>query len=130
MVLRVLAEDPAPRPQPAEGVTYAPKLTRADGRLNWAQPAETLDRQVRALNPWPGTWCTPGLEGWGGGVLKILDAIPVPGSGAPGTVLHGLTIACGTGALRLLQVQRAGRAPMDAAAFLNGHRIPPGAILE
>jgi methionyl-tRNA formyltransferase len=126
MVLRVLAEDPAPVPQPADGVTYAPKLTRADGRLDWTQPAETLDRQVRALNPWPGTYCTPG---WGGGVLKILDAVPVPGSGAPGTVLEALTIACGTGALRLLRVQRAGRAPMEANAFLNGQKIPPGAVL-
>jgi methionyl-tRNA formyltransferase len=129
MVLRVLAENPEPQPQPAEGVTYAPKLTRADGRLDWAQPAETLDRQIRALNPWPGAWCTPGLEGWGEGVLKILDAVPVPGSGAPGAVLEGLTIACGSGALRLLRVQRAGRGPMEASAFLNGQRIPPGAIL-
>jgi methionyl-tRNA formyltransferase len=129
MVLRVLAEDPAPTPQPVEGVTYAPKLSRADGRLDWAQPAETLDRQVRALNPWPGTWCTPGLEGWGEGVLKILDAIPVPGHGTPGAVLEGLTVACGSGALRLLRVQRAGRAPMDASAFLNGQKVPPGLIL-
>jgi len=129
MVLRVLAEAPPPEPQPADGVTYAPKLTRADGRVDWTQPAEVLDRQVRALNPWPGTWCTPGLDGWGDSALKILDAIPVPGSGAPGMVLDGLTIACGAGALRLLRVQRAGRAPMEAAAFLNGQKIPPGTVL-
>jgi methionyl-tRNA formyltransferase len=129
MVLRTLAENPPPVPQPADGATYAPKLTRADGALDWMQPAETLDRRIRALNPWPGTWCTPGLPGWGDGVLKVLDATPAPGSGAPGTVLDGLTIACGAGALRLLRVQRAGKAPVDAAAFLNGTKIPAGTIL-
>ncbi len=129
LILQALAEDPIPQPQPAEGVTYAPKLTRADGALVWTKPAETLDRQVRALNPWPGTWCTPRLEGWGDAVLKVLEAEPVACAGPPGAVLEGLTIACGTGALRLLRVQRAGRAPMDAAAFLNGHMVPPGAIL-
>ena len=129
LVLQTLAENPPPQPQPAEGATYAPKLTRADGALDWTQPAETLDRQIRALNPWPGTWCTPGLPGWGDGVLKILDAVPVPGAGAPGTVLDGLTIACGTGALRLLRIQRPGKGPVDAAAFLNGTKIPAGTIL-
>ena len=124
LVLRALAEDPAPTPQPDEGVTYAPKLSRADGALDWTQPAEVLDRRVRALNPWPGTYAT-----WDGAALKVLAAEPAAGDGAPGTVLHGLTIACGAGALRVLRVQRAGRAPMDAAAFLNGQKIPPGTIL-
>ncbi len=55
--MRALAERPAPRPQPADGASYAPKLTRADGALDWTRSADELDRQVRALNPWPGTWC-------------------------------------------------------------------------
>ena len=128
LVLQALAEAPTPQPQPAAGVTYAPKLTRADGALDWAHPAGALDRQVRALNPWPGTWCH--LDG---AVLKVLAAEPFSGSGAgsgpPGTVLEGLTVACGDGALRLLRVQRPGRAPMDAAAFLNGHKVLPGTML-
>jgi len=125
LVLRALAERPAPQPQPAEGVTYAAKLTRADGALDWRRDAAALDRQVRALNPWPGTWCT-----LAGVPLKVLEASPSSGGGAPGTVLEGLTVACGSGALRLLRVQRPGRAPVDAAAFLNGNRIPPGTILS
>ena len=126
LVLRALAESPTPQPQPTEGATYAAKLTRADGALDWTHPAEQLDRQVRALNPWPGTWCP-----FGGEVLKVLDALPVPGDGTPGTVLDdALTVACGSGALQLLRVQRAGRAPMDAAAFLRGHKVAAGTRLE
>ncbi len=125
LILQALAEPGVPVAQPEEGATYAPKLTRADGALDWTQPAEALDRRVRGLNPWPGTWCRMGSD-----ILKVLEAIPAAGSGAPGTVLEGLTIACGTGALQLLRVQRAGRAPMDAAAFLNGHKVPPGTRLE
>ncbi len=128
LILRALDENPAPTPQPEEGATYAAKLTRADGALDWTHPAAQLDRQVRAFNPWPGTWCRLGDE-----VLKVLDAVPVPVPGAagePGVVLDdALTVACGAGALRLLRVQRAGRAPMDAAAFLRGHPVPPGARL-
>ncbi len=124
LVLRALAENPAPQPQPAEGVTYAAKLGRADGALEWRRPAAELDRQVRALNPWPGAWCRLGDE-----VLKVLEAEPAEGADAPGTVLDGLVIACGTGALRLARVQRAGRAPMPADAFLRGTPVAVGTIL-
>lgn len=124
LILQALAEPAIPQPQPDDGATYAPKLTRADGALDWTQPAEALDRRVRAMTPWPGAWCRLGGE-----VLKVLDAIPVAGSGAPGTVLTGLTVACGTGALQVRRVQRAGRAPVEAAAFLNGHKVPPGTRL-
>jgi methionyl-tRNA formyltransferase len=132
LVLQALADDPAPQPQPTEGMTYAPKLTRADGALDWRQPAAVLDRRVRALNPWPGTWCTPHLPGWDDAPLKVLEAMPLPLDQAqpPGAVLDGLVVACGEGALQLLRVQRAGRAPMSASAFLNGQRIPPGTILQ
>lgn len=126
LVVRALAEAPRPQPQPAEGATYAPKLTRESGRLDWARPANALDRQVRALNPWPGTFTTLGDE-----VLKVLDAAPEPGRGRAGEVLDGaLLIACGEGALRLLRVQRPGRAPMAAAEMLRGRPVPAGTTLS
>ncbi len=125
LILRALAEWPGPVPQPAEGATYAPKLSRADGRLDWTQDAATLARRVRALNPWPGTFTH--LDGT---VLKVLEATPAPGAGAPGIVLdEALLVATGAGALRLERVQAPGRAAMDAAAFLRGHPVPPGARL-
>ena len=122
LILRALAENPAPIPQPGEGVTYAPKLTRADGRLDWTRPAAELDRQVRGLVPWPGAWTE--LRGE---TLKILQARPEPGHGHPGATLDGgLLVACGDGALRLLRVQRPGRGAMDAAAMLRGAPVPRG----
>lgn len=125
LALRALDEAPHPVPQPEEGVTYAPKLTREDGRMDWTQPAAVLDRRVRGLTPWPGTWAMLGGE-----VLKVLDAVPVSGSGPPGAALDdALLVACGEGALRLLRVQRPGRAPMDAAALLRGHSVPLGTVL-
>ena len=125
MIVQALQDAPLPVPQPEDGATYAPKLTRDDGRLDWTLPAEALDRRVRALTPWPGTWALLGAE-----VLKVLDATPEAGSGPPGTALDGaLLVACGGGALRLLRVQRPGRAPMDAAALLRGFAVPPGTVL-
>jgi methionyl-tRNA formyltransferase len=124
LILRALAEDPPPIPQPGEGVTYAAKLSRADAELDWARPAPELDRRVRALNPWPGT-----VSHLAGEVLKVLEAEPAPGSGRPGEVLHGLVVACGEGALRLLRVQRAGRAPLAAEAFLRGTPVAAGTLL-
>ncbi len=124
LALRALTEDPELIPQPAGGVSYAAKLSRSDSPLDWSRPAAELDRQVRALTPWPGATCRLADE-----VLKVLQAAPASGSGPPGTVLEGLTVACGSGALRLTRVQRAGRAPMAAEAFLRGSPIPAGTIL-
>jgi methionyl-tRNA formyltransferase len=125
LAVRALAEAPHPVPQPAEGATYAPKLTREGGRLDWTQPADALDRQVRALNPWPGTFALLGDE-----VLKVLDAVPEDGLGEPGEALDdALLVACGTGALRLLRVQRQGRASMAAADMLRGRVVPQGTRL-
>ena len=122
LVLRALAEDPPAAPQPEEGACYAPKLSREDGRLDWTHDAASLDRRVRALNPWPGTFTTLGAE-----TLKILAVRPVPGSGAPGVVLDGnLTVASGAGALQIERLQAPGRAAMAAEAFLNGRPIPAG----
>ena len=126
LVLRALAENPPPRPQPEAGVTYAPKLTREDGRIDWTHSATEIDRRIRAFTPWPGTFSTLGGE-----TLKILSAVPADGSGPPGTVLDAkLTIACGSGAIRLVRVQLPGRQAMDADALLRGRPIPPGTVLE
>ena len=125
LVLRVLAEDPIPEPQPQTGVTYAPKLTRADGRLDWSRSVAELDRQVRGLVPWPGAF-----TGLGGETLKVLEARPEPGDGPAGVTLDdGLLVACGEGALRLVRVQRPGRGPMAAEAMLRGVKVPAGTLL-
>jgi methionyl-tRNA formyltransferase len=127
LVLRALAEDPAPVPQPEEGMTYAPKLAKADSRLDWREDAAALDRRVRAMTPWPGTQFEAG-----GDTIRVLAAEPAgTADAAPGTVLDTLPrIACGGGgALRLLRLQRPGRAPMEADAFLRGYALPPGTVL-
>jgi methionyl-tRNA formyltransferase len=115
----------APAPQPAEGATYAAKLTREDGRLDWRRAADELARRVRALNPWPGAWFEAGGER-----IKVLAAEPAAGGGPPGHILDDrLTVACGAGALRLLTVQRPGKAALPADAFLRGFAVAPGAVL-
>ncbi len=129
LLVRALAERPPAIPQPG-GATHATKLTRADGRLDWTGDAAALERRVRALTPWPGTWTTLGTPPE---VIKVLAAELAPTAGpaaAPGTVLDDrLGVQCGTGALRLLRVQRPGRAAVDASAFLRGAAAPPGTVL-
>lgn len=115
-----------PQPQPGEGVTYAPKITREDGWITW-QDAAYVDRQVRALNPWPGCGFIHQGE-----TLRVLEAEPVPDvTGPPGRVLdERLTVACAAhGAVRLLTLQRPGRGPRPVEAFLRGYPIPPGTDL-
>ena len=115
------------RPQPVDGVTYASKLTRAEGRLDWSKPAAALALQVRAFAPWPGAWFDHGNE-----QIKVLAAEVAAGKpgAAPGTVLDdALAVACGEGALRLLRLQRPGRGPMDAASLLRGFALPRGTRL-
>jgi len=116
-----------PRPQPAEGITYARKLGRDEGRLEWSKPAAELERAVRALNPVPGVWFRHDGER-----IKVrAAAVAESGAGTPpGTVLDAaLTIACGSGALRLTRLQRAGRAAVEAEAFLRGYALPAGTRL-
>jgi len=109
-----------PRTQPAEGITYAPKLSREDGRLDWRRPAAELERQVRALDPWPGAW----FELAGQRVRVLSAAVDGAAAGPAGRVRPGsLEVACGDGtALELNRVQKAGRRPLDAAEFLRGQR--------
>ena len=113
-------------PQPAEGATYARKIEKAEARLDWSAPADLLERRIRAFNPFPGAWCEIGGER-----IKLLLAQTVPGQGEPGTVLDDrLAVACGTGALRPLEMQRAGKAPMPAEIFLRGFAVAAGTRLR
>jgi methionyl-tRNA formyltransferase len=118
----------AARPQPLDGVTYARKISREEGRLDWRRPAVELERRVRALDPWPGAFFFEHV----GGPIRVLAAAVLPDApGDPlGTVLDDrLAIACGSGVLRPLRLQRPGRAPLETAEFLRGHPILPGTIL-
>lgn len=112
--------------QPAEGATYAAKLTNAETRIDWAKPARVVHDHIRGLSPFPGAWFD-----LGGVRVKVLRAALADGSNTPGTVLDdALTIACGDGAVRLLNVQRAGKQPMSAGDFLRGNAIAAGTRLS
>ncbi len=128
MIVDVLTERPEAVPQPEEGVTYAARLTKDDGRIDWRQPAEVIDRQVRALTPWPGAFTTLGDV-----VLKIGAVQPVGAvdGGLPGEVVDGaLTVACGGGTgLRIERLQRPGRGMVEAAAYLRGQPVAIGTVL-
>ena len=125
-----LAGNLLPRPQPEEGATYAGQLRKEDGLLDWSRPAVELDRQVRAFTPWPGAFTT-----WRGQRLKVLRVVPLPewhGDAPPGTVIvlaDRVVVATGEGALRLEEVQLAGKRPMDIAPFLRGQRDFAGSAL-
>ena len=106
-------------PQAAEGVTYATKIDKAEARIDWTRPAAEIDRQIRGLSPFPGAWCLIGGER-----VKLLRSRLVAGSGLPGQVLEGFTIACGTGAIEVLEAQREGKRPMPASDILRGLDLP------
>jgi len=116
--------------QSESGVTYAAKIDKAEAHINWSKPAHAVLRQIHGLSPFPGAWS----EIAGGGEaarLKILRCELAKGSGPPGTVVDNhLTIACGEGAIRAIELQRAGKAPMKAAEFLRGTPVKPGARLQ
>ncbi len=109
-----------PEPQPEDGVTYAAKIDKAEARVDFARPAVEVDRQIRALSPFPGAWVEVAGER-----LKLLRSRLAPGQGAPGEVLHGLTIACGEGAVEITLAQREGKRPMAAEELLRGWALPP-----
>ncbi len=112
--------DLTPEPQPEAGVTYAAKIDKAEARLDFTRDAVTVDRQIRGLSPFPGAWTEIGGER-----VKFLRSRLAAGSGAPGQVLGGFTIACGTGAIEVLEAQREGKRPMPAAEVLKGLTLPP-----
>src|ERR1700736_4872527 len=117
----------AATPQPQEGVTYAPKIGREEGILDWRLHSTDLERRGRAFGPWPGSFFEMGGER-----IRVHAAVDLPGpaGGVPGTVLDDrLSVACGEGVLRPLRLQRPGRAALDASAFLRGFPIPPGTRL-
>ncbi len=117
------------RPQPGEGVTYAAKITNDDARIDWTKPAGVVHDLVRGLSPFPGAFTTIDL-GKGPERLKILRTEPAEGAGEPGVTLDAsLSVACGEGAVRLLQVQRSGSKAMAAAEFLRGVPVPVGTRL-
>ena len=105
--------------QPAEGVSYAAKIDKAEARVNWSRPAVEIDRQVRALSPFPGAWCLAGSER-----LKLLRSRVGTGQGSPGSRLDGLVVACGAGALEITLAQREGRRAMVASEVLRGWEMP------
>jgi len=114
-------------PQPEEGVLYAHKIEKAEARIDWAEPATAVHNKIRGLSPFPGAFFE---ADFGKGIerIKVLRSTLVSeGKGAPGEVLDdGLTIACGTGAVRLLEVQRSGKGVMKVADFLRGTKVAPG----
>lgn len=111
-----------PDPQSEQGVTYAHKINKAEAQIDWTVPAEQVDRQIRGLSPFPGAWTERNGER-----IKLLASELAEGQGEPGTVLDDmLAVACGEGAVRLLRLQRAGKAAQDAGTFLRGRPIAPG----
>ncbi|MGQ3355098.1 MAG: methionyl-tRNA formyltransferase [Phreatobacter sp.] len=115
-------------PQSRDGVTYAAKIDKAEARIDWTRPASEIHDKVRGLSPFPGAWFEADL-GKGPERVKVLRTALAAGSGRPGTLLSDdLAVACGTGALRLAEVQRAGARAMKAADFLNGAKVGPGAV--
>jgi len=111
--------------QPETGVTYATKISKDETRIDWTKPWNQVHDHIRGLSPFPGAWFEIG-----GVRVKALRTTKGEGKGAPGTVLdNSLTIACGDGAVRLTQVQRAGRQPMAAEEFLRGTAVKAGVVL-
>ena len=115
-------------PQPEEGVTYAHKLGKEEGALDWRRPAAELERKVRGFHPWPGTWFE-----FNGERIKVLTAALALAGGAPGTVSLGRdgfpVVATGIGGLKLLRLQRAGKSAQSADAFLRGFALDAGTVL-
>ncbi|MEF3048320.1 methionyl-tRNA formyltransferase [Pseudotabrizicola sp. L79] len=121
LIVQALAQLPdlQPVPQPDQGVTYAAKIDKAEARVDFTQSAETVDRLIRGLSPFPGAWVEVQGER-----IKLLRSRLASGAGLPGTVLRGFTIACGTGAIEVTEAQRQGKRPMPAAEVLKGLSLP------
>jgi methionyl-tRNA formyltransferase len=117
-------------PQHDQGVTYAAKIEPGETRIDWSQPAREVHNKIRGLSPHPGTWFEVELNGKRERVRALRSTL-AEGEGKPGTVLDDqLTIACGKGSVRLLQVQRVGKRPMPVAEFRRGAELPVGSLLH
>jgi methionyl-tRNA formyltransferase len=113
-------------PQPQAGVTYARKIEKTETRIDWTKPWQTVHNHCRGLSPFPGAWC----ELPAAGRVKILRTTKGDGAGPPGHALDDrLTIACGAGALRIVELQRASGKPMSADEFLRGAPLARGSVL-
>jgi methionyl-tRNA formyltransferase len=125
LLIQWLDNPVAAEPQPIAGATYASKIDKAETRIDWSRSAAEIERQVRAFAPVPGAWFEANGER-----IKLLATELIDRSATPGEVLDSeLTIACGTGAIRPLKVQRAGRAPMSPEELLRGFQVPEGTVL-
>ncbi|SFI85348.1 methionyl-tRNA formyltransferase [Aerobium aerolatum] len=117
-------------PQDEDGATYAKKIDKAETRIDWSQAASDVHNRIRGLSPFPGAWCEMEFGGKAERV-KLLGSTLADGNGAPGTVLDdALTIACGTGAVRLTELQRAGGKALVATDFLRGAKLAKGEVLS
>ena len=127
LIVKALEQDKLiPETQPDEGVTYAKKLSRSESHVDWTKSAEEIERTLRAFTPWPGLYFTHNKKR-----IKLLEVEVSDGGGSPGQTLDdALTVACGMGALKILKLQKEGKAPVDAQAFLNGTPVPQGAQFE
>jgi len=113
-------------PQPKDGVVYAAKISKDETRVDWARPAAQVHNHIRGLSPFPGAWCEIAQAG-NSERLKLLRTTVASGVGQPGEIVdEALAIACGEGAVRLVEVQRAGARPMQAAEFLRGAKLACG----
>lgn len=118
-------QDLTPVIQPEEGVTYAAKIDKSEAKVDWTAQATHINRQILGLSPFPGAWTMAG-----GKRLKLLESRIALRRGAPGTVLEGLTVACGAGAVETTRVQPEGKGAMNTKDWLLGARIAPGTVLE
>jgi methionyl-tRNA formyltransferase len=127
LIVEALARLPdlTPEVQPDEGVTYAHKIDKAEAAVDWSVSAEEVDRKIRGLSPFPGAFIeVDGVR------VKLLASRLAEGAGHPGEVLdEALSVACGTGAVQLLRLQRAGKGAQDALEFLRGMPLPKGTRL-
>ncbi|HEY0912085.1 MAG TPA: methionyl-tRNA formyltransferase, partial [Bradyrhizobium sp.] len=111
--------------QSEAGVTYAAKIDKAEARIDWDKPAHSVLRHIHGLSPFPGAWCEISIEG-AAARIKILRCEMMELSGTPGDLLDDhLTVACAQGAIRILELQRAGKGPMKAEEFLRGTPLKP-----
>ena len=106
--------------QSSEGVTYAAKIAKPEARIDWSLPAIGVDRKIRGMSPFPGAWCMIGGER-----VKVLRSRLADGTGVPGQVLRGMVVACGDGAIEIVEAQREGKRAMLADDLLRGWPLPP-----